>query len=193
MSKAPIFSVFCIDYRYNSMLDDFYTGIGLGFNYFSCSTAGAALCLGYKKYCKSPKGCHECGCDPDNPSIITLKRSVVENLNIALTLKDITDVYLINHEDCGAIRAFLACSGYPNFGENNKKEININEKLLVYAAEFMDKKFPEKKYKLGLIDINGTVAYFSPIHKEWTVVFIGKYEDPQALWYGLNVGDTYKG
>jgi hypothetical protein len=188
--QAPIFSIFCIDYRFDAMLAEFYENVGLEFNYFACSTAGAALCLGYKEYCT--KECHSCGCQPNNPSMITLKRSVVENLNIALTLKDITTIYLINHQDCGAIRAFLSCSNYPNFGEHKNKEISINSKLLVYASEYMATKFPSMKYKLGLIDINGTVAFYNPKEKVWTVVYVGKFSDAKGLWYGLQIGDTYK-
>ena len=80
----------------------------------------ALVCSG--GYIRSLRGC---GCDPTNSSMIILKKSIQENLNIALTLKPITDVYLINHQDCGAIRAFLSCSNYPDFGENNPKEIKI--------------------------------------------------------------------
>lgn len=187
--SAPIFSIFCIDYRFDAMLANFYDGIGLEYNYFACTNAGASLCLGYNKYCVN--SCHNCGCDPNNSSMVTLKRGIIENLNIALTLKDIKDIYLINHQDCGAIRAFLSCSGYPDFGKNNAKEIKINSKLLVYAEEYMKKKQPDKNYILGLIDINGTVAYFDKTTKLWTIIFLGEFHDPKGLWFGLKVNDTY--
>lgn len=185
--ETPVFSISCIDYRFDAMMANFFEGIGLNFNYFSCSTAGASLCLGYKEYCA--KKCYECSCEPNNTSIVTLKRSVIENLNIALTLKDITQVYLLNHQDCGAIRAFLGCANYPDFGQNNKKEIKINTFLLNYAKDYMIKKFPDKEYILCLIDINGTVAtYFC---KKWTVIYIGKFNNSDGLWYGLKLGEKY--
>ena len=233
--SVPVISIFCIDYRFDAMLDVFYKNIGLEYNYYACTTAGSALCLGYKKYCSQQCNCaahdssnfsnknkefaknnkkefvknnkkectgeestgeestgEECGCNPNDSSMVTLKRSIVENINIALSLKDSTEIFMINHQDCGAIRAFLSCSGYPDYGENNKKEIEINSKLLIYAVKYMKKKFPTKKYILGLIDINGTVAYFDAKHKIWTVIYIGKFNEPLGLWYGKRVGDTYK-
>ena len=50
-----------------------------------------------------------------------LKKNLVEKLNIALTLKPIDELFLINHQDCGAIKAFFACSEYP-------KELKIIKK-----------------------------------------------------------------
>jgi hypothetical protein len=186
---SPVFSVFCIDYRFDALMAEFYKEVGLEMNYYACSTAGSALSLGYKQYCTNE--CHSCGCKPNNSSMVTLKRSIVDNLNIALTLSDITTVYLINHQDCGAIRAFLSCSNYPDHGQNKDREISINSKLLAYAAEYMKTKFTGKKYKLGLMDINGTVAFYNPVDRIWTVVYIGNFTDPQGLWSGLQIGDTY--
>lgn len=188
-SKPPIFSIFCIDYRFDAMLAEFYKNTGLEFNYFACSTAGAGLCLGYKEYCQTQ--CQSCGCQPNNISMKILKRSVVENLNIALTLKDIKNIYIVNHQDCGAIRAFLECSGYPDHGEHNRKEIKINSILLTYAVKYMKKTF-NMKYTLGLMDINGTVAFFDIKTKIWKVEYLGEFNDKKGLWYGMSVGETYK-
>ena len=184
-----IFSIFCIDYRFDAMLADFYKNTGSEYNYFACSTAGAGLCLGYKNYCKTL--CHSCGCDPTNPSIKILKHSVVENLNIALTLKEIEDIYIINHQDCGAIRAYLKCSEYPDFGEHRRREIRINSELLTYATKYMKDKFKSMEKTLGLMDINGTMAFYSIKDRIWTVKYIGEFNDESGLWYGMKVGDTY--
>ena len=157
-NKVPIFSIFCIDYRFDAMVADFYQAIGLDFNYFASTVAGGALALGYKKYCNNK--CNDCDrsnestnnkrCDPSNSSMKLLKENLVENLNIALTLKPITEVFLLNHQDCGAVKAFLACSGYPKvLGENNNKELRINTNLLTYANRYMLEKFPDIKYTLG--------------------------------------------
>ena len=122
-----------------------------------------------------------------------LKDNLVENLNIGLTLKPIKTTYLLNHQDCGAIKAFLSCSGYPEtLGKNNPQEIEINAKLLTFANEYMLTKFPNINFKLGLVDINGSVAIYNISKKIWTVEFVGEFNIKEGLWYGLKVGDTYE-
>jgi len=224
-NKEPIFSIFCIDYRFDALVATFYENIGQEYNYFACTSAGGCLSLGYESYCKEIcnshkpcnkpcKPCNKCNecnecnecnkcnecndynkkkCDPDNSSMRLLKLNLVENLKIALTLKDITKVFLLNHQDCGAIKAYLNCSGYPNkLGENNKKEIKINSILLTYAKKYMLKKFPDIEYALGLVDINGSVAIYDICKKTWKVVYVGEFKIKEGLWYGLKVGDIYK-
>lgn len=194
-SNIPIFSIFCIDYRFDAMVATFYENIGKEYNYFACTSAGAALSLGYESYCKNK--CNKCKCyktcDPYNSSMKLLKKNLVENLNIALTLKPINEVYLLNHQDCGAIKAFLACSDYPKtLGEDNKKEIIINSNLLTYASRYMLIKFPNISYTLGFIDINGSVATYNIYIKTWTIIYVGEFNDKNGTWYGMKVGDTYK-
>lgn len=88
-----------------------------------------------------------------------LKESIIKNIDISLSLDDIKTIYMINHQDCGAIKAYLECSGYPKtLGENNKKDIKVNTQLLMIAEKYIKCKYPNIKQKLGLIDINGTVA-----------------------------------
>lgn len=195
--KSPSFSIFCIDYRFDALVADFYEGIGKDFDYYACTVAGGAMPLGYAKYCI--KNCNSCGknkkesCDPSNTSMKLLKKNLVENLNIALTLNPITEVFLLNHQDCGATKEFLACSGYPQtLGENNLKEIKINSKLLSYANEYMLKYFPKMKYVLGFVDINGSVASYNVSKKLWTVIFVGEYKIKEGTWYNMKVGDTLK-
>jgi hypothetical protein len=105
-------------------------------------------------------------------------------LEIALTLQPIQQIYLLNHQDCGAIKAYLGCSGYPTtLGANNAKEIEINQDILNYAKKYMSKKFKGKTITLGLIDTNGTVAEYNTTTKKWTIVFTGAGTEPLGLWY----------
>ena len=196
-NKIPIFSIFCIDYIFDAMVATFYEGIGKEYNYFACTVAGGALPLGYKPYCKND--CGKCNnksgksCNPSNLSMKLLKKNLVENLNIALTLKPITETYLLNHQDCGAIKAFLPCSDYPQtLGANNAKEIQINTRLLTFANKYMESKFPKIKFTLGLVDINGTVATLNPNTKSWIIVYVGEFNNGEGLWYGMKVNDVYK-
>ena len=206
MERIPSFNLCCIDYRYDALATQYFKDTENEFNYFLNTTAGSALCLGYKEYCI--KNCFhpnkhnikydscKCNnktkedqiiqsCNPENKDMKLLKDSVKKNLEISISLKQVTEVYLLNHQDCGAIKAYLSCSGYPNYlGENNAKEIEINTFLLNYASEYIYKKFPHiQNIKLGLIDINGTVANF--IDNEWIITYIGIGINPLGLWYGL--------
>ena len=215
MSHNPlIFSIFCIDYRFDAYIATFYENINQEFNYFACTGAGGALSLGYRKYCSEKckpcdpnniynfyNKCNHCNpcnpsklsCNPNDSTMELFKTNFVENLNVALTLRPINEVYLLNHQDCGAIKAFLPCSGYPNIlGENNKKEIEINSNLLAYAKEYMLHKFPDKKIVMGLVDINGSVAIYDIPLKLWYVVYVGEFNLTEGLWYGLKADDVYK-
>ena len=202
--STQIFSIFCIDYRFDALVADFYEGIGKDFSYYANTNAGGALSLGYEKYCKNlcipcdeSNGIHKTNkkacCEPSNPSMKLLKNSIVENLKIALTISTIPEIYLLNHQDCGAIKAYLACSGFPKIlGENNLKEIKINSNLLVYAKKYMKKIFSDKKYIMGFVDINGSVATYDSCKKIWTIIYVGQYKDPKGTWYGMSKDSIYK-
>ena len=194
MSIPPIFSIFCIEYRYDSLNTQYFKKLGIEYNYYQATTAGAALALGYEDYCNKlyngkcdgecDKKCKK-NCNPNNSDIKLLKDGLKKNLDIALSLSNITEIYLVNHQDCGAFKAFLDCSGYPKtLGDNNKKEININTCIMIYSYNYIKKHFPQiKKIKLGLIDVNGSVADLNLKTKEWNVVFTGIGINPLGLWY----------
>jgi hypothetical protein len=183
MTQVPIYSVFCIDFRYDTLTADYFDAIGL--QNFAATAAGAALPLGYKCSCSCL--CTEGSCNPSNKDMTLLRDNLVKNLEIALTLQPITDIYLLNHQDCGAIKAFLGCSGYPlTFGSDNEKEIQINASILTYAQRYMKKKFPSKTIRLSLIDINGSVATYNIVTKKWTKVYTGSGTNPLGLWYNYS-------
>lgn len=199
-SFPPIFVTYCIDYRFNALTAEFLDEIGYEKSYYVCSSAGAALSLGYEKSCENIKK-NDCRCDnrnhqntdccPGFESLKVLKKSFVTNLQIALTLKPINTIYLINHQDCGAIRAFLPCSGYPKVEQDKKnKEICINAKILTYANEYVKRKFENFQVILGLIDSNGSVADYDTVTKKWVIIYVGTQNNNTALWYGYNVGDV---
>ena len=121
-----------------------------------------------------------------SPSQTTLadhfRKYIMKNIDIALSLDTIKTIYMINHQDCGAIKAYLECSGYPEtLGENNEKDIKINTQILLIAEKYIKCKYPNIKPRLGLIDINGTVANL--VDGKWFVIYKGPGTNPLGLWY----------
>ncbi len=191
--KKTYFNIFCIDKRFDLLTAEYFQLAGFIDNYYLGTTAGSALPLGYQEYCSEICNCN-CvhnniisSCDPLNLDMQLLKDSLLKNIEIALTLDDIKEIYLLNHQDCGAIRAFLSCSGYPQIlGENNPLEIKINTDLLLLAKANINSKFPNIKVRLGLIDTNGSVADFNEKFYSWNLVYRGLGVDPLGLWYNYN-------
>jgi hypothetical protein len=190
-SATPIFATYCIDYRYDALSSNFLKAIGYANSYYLATNAGASLPLGYKKTCKSGVENKSGTCCPGIDAMNILKNSLVTNLDIALTLKPITVVYLLNHQDCGAIRAFLPCSGYPAVGEQNKKkEICINAGILTSAQKYVKKNFKNMEIPLGLIDSNGTVGDYNVKTKKWSIIYVGSGKNKDGLWYRRKKGET---
>ena len=179
----PLFVMSCIDFRYNNLTGDFFKRIGQANNYYEAAVAGAgALPYGYSCYCKCK--CCKKGCNPCNPTMELFKKNLDENLKIAQSLSTIQTLYLLSHQDCGAMQAFLACSGYPKtLGEDNAKEIQIYADLLTFAKQYANKTFPNLPVRLGVIDINGTVYDYNTTTKKWTLVSKGPGMDPKGLWW----------
>jgi hypothetical protein len=193
MEKIGICSM-CIDKRYD-LLTSSYLNTNIG-DYYLIATAGSALCVGYNDFCKKVCNCpcnrnvnsnnSNKSCDPANPDMEILKASFIKNIDISLSLDELKEIYLLNHQDCGAIKAYLECSGYPqNLGENNSMEIKIHTDLLLYAEEYLRTKYPDIRVRLGLIDINGTVCDYDQTFSSWKLIYRGAGFNPKALWYGL--------
>ena len=188
-SEKTYFNVFCIDKRFDFLSSEYFKAVGFTSNYYLGTTAGAGLPLGYSQYCTEICNC-DCNllgdCNPFNADMLLLKESLIKNIDISLTLDSIKEIYLLNHQDCGAIKAFLGCSGYPVIpGTNNTLEIKINTDLLFFAYEQLKLKYPEISCRLGLMDLNGSVADYDIKYNSWNLVYRGPGTDPRALWFGL--------
>ena len=181
MSKVFL-TIFCIDKRFDYLSAKFFESTNDN-NYYLLTTAGSSLCLGYEKYPKN-----DCDCGMTNEDDMNLlKDSIVKNIKIASSLDNLEEVYLLNHQDCGAIKAYLNFTNYPkNVGDDNTSEIKINTELLLYAKEYILKNISKiQDVKLALIDINGTVAEYDLKYCSWKLKYRGPGNDPNGLWYGL--------
>jgi hypothetical protein len=201
MTNRLNLSLFCIDFRFDYFTTEYFDSIGQRDNYFAVTTAGSSLCLGYTDYvnkicnCKQieNKCCLGKNCssndwtNPYNYDMELLKKSVTKNIEIALQVREFDSVYIINHQDCGAFKAYLSCSGYPNvLGENNALEIKINTEMLLFAQEYIKTNFPNIiNIRLGLIDINGSIADYNFKYNTWELQYRGPGTNPLGLWFGL--------
>lgn len=187
------FNVFCIDKRFDNLTAEYYSAVGFKSNYYVGTTGGGGLPYGYSQYCSEICNCHcdtqnsnGSSCDPLNPDMLLLRDSLTKNIDISLTLDSIKEIYLLNHQDCGAIKAYLGCSGIPEIpGTNNTLEIKINTDLLLFAYDYSKSKFPDISCRLGLMDLNGTVADYDIKYNSWYLVYRGQGTDPNGLWFGL--------
>lgn len=197
--KCAFVNVFCIDKRYDVLTTQYYNYKGFNErtkNYYLITTAGSSLCLGYSGICTQvcTPNCKTCTappctappCDPLNPDMQLLKKSLVKNIDIALSLDPHCEYYLLNHQDCGAMKAYISCTGYPTtLGSDNELEIRINEQVLTFAAQYIKNRYPETHVRLGLIDTNGTVCDFNPKFRTWVLQYVGPGVDPRGLWFGV--------
>jgi carbonic anhydrase len=189
MSVPPVFCVACIDYRFDAMTAEFFKAVGREYDFFLSTAAGGALALS--------SGAMLTATYQSSNVLELLKASLTTNLDIALTLQPIRDLFLMNHQDCGAMKAFLECSGYPNYlGENNKRELEVQGEVLAHAYQEVAARYPYKRIFLTLIDINGSVAQYNIEENSWTILHVGTRvgegaNDSRGLWFGLQQGETY--
>ena len=92
-----------------------------------------------------------------------MKKSFVTNLKIAITYKPIEIIYLLNHQDCGAIGGILYHAVVIQL-----KMKPISKRKFVSMLNVTSKKI--QKNILVLIDATGTVANCNSKNKRWTIV-----------------------
>ena len=174
------FVINCIDYRYDDLISQYFNAIGENSNYYNATTAGACLPISYNSYCHKYKS----GCTHSfKKTNDVLKRGLYTNLSISQQLSDLDIIYLIDHQDCGAYKTFLPKSGYPQeLGENNRKEKLIHKRALLLAKSKLRRRV-SNKIRLGLIDVNGSVAYLNSKTGEWKVEYTGPGTNPKGLWW----------
>jgi len=167
--SSPIYVIHCFEPIFNKLLTDF---LNKKFDlYYTDIVPGAGTCCGYSNFCKSK------GNNPYNSIIENFIENIMLNINLAMSLNDFKDIYLINHQNCKVMKTFLA----ENY--NQKKEIEINSEILEYAINYLSNKFPNHTIHAGLIDINGTIANYYSYTKVWHIVHRGFGKDKKGLWY----------
>ena len=174
------FVVNCIDYRYDDLVAQYFNAIGENSNYYNATTAGACLPISYDEYCRKYRsGCTHSFIKTND----ILEEGLYTNLSISQQLSDLDTIYLIDHQDCAFFKLTLPKSGYPKeLGENNRREKLIHKRALELAKTKLRKRI-SNKIRLGLIDINGSVAYLNPKTGNWKVEYTGPGTNPKGLWW----------
>ena len=76
-----VFTIFCIDKRFDYLSYEYINHIRLKFIYYLVTSAGSTLSLGYNTFCTN-----YCNCESNyNPDMELLKNSIIKNLDISMT------------------------------------------------------------------------------------------------------------
>lgn len=97
----------CIDFRFQPTIDKFLAKHKLNGNCDRIGIAGGAKKIG----------------------------EVFEELNTSETLHSVKDIYLVNHQDCGAYG--------PQVAENAEKELETHTNDLLQAKKILNEKYPD--------------------------------------------------
>jgi len=181
------FVISCIDYRYPDYLTQFLNSYcGLNQQYYLGTVAGASLPISYSAYCRNYGG--GCTCKSWCTNNL-LKTGVLTNVDISMQLSTtIDEIFIINHQDCGAFKTFLPASGYPKeLGKDNTLEIKIQQQSMFLTQTMLQKRYYpywnryyDPQISLFLMDINGSVARYE--NEEWKVIFYGPGNDARGWW-----------
>lgn len=109
--KKNVLVIGCIDLRLTDNLVAFLQHDNLNNRYDHFALAGASLCASHLKEYPFNKAGKQLG---------HWKTCLFDHLQIAIDLHDIRDVYIVEHEDCGAYKAFLKEGDFKNYKEEEK-------------------------------------------------------------------------
>ena len=101
LPRKNILVIGCIDLRLTDNLVHFLHFDNLQNRYDHFTLAGASL------LCTRKRGLFKKGAFKDYPSLRHAKRVLLDHVQIAKDLHHIEDVYIVEHEDCGAYEQFL--------------------------------------------------------------------------------------
>ena len=191
---APIVSVLaCIDFRYSKYLTRVMKNLGHASSYFEIKAAGASFPF-YYDYLETRD---ECQCVKQHEKTIgAIAAGALANLDTALNFITQSTLYIIDHQDCAAFKAYTACTGkscinYPSqpssSQESKDRELYIHAEALVGAKSVLSKSVRYTVIILGIIDQAGAFGVYDENTKLWSVQVSGESFDPHALFSKNNV------
>ncbi len=147
--KKNVLVISCIDLRLTDNLLEFLHFDNLINRYDHVAMAGASLCGSYKK-----------NQDKFHPEAVKKYKSIphwenalMDHVQIAYDLHDIGDIYIVEHEDCGAYKKFLKQGEV----KDRKKEMHLHKKYADDLTEKIRAKLPALNVHSFILDLRGNV------------------------------------
>ncbi len=168
LPKKNVLVISCIDLRLTDNLLNFlhYDNLTNRYDHFALAgTSLTALASSNKEHFK-PKVLE------DFKKFKHWKKSLDEHIEIARTLHDIRDIYIVEHADCGAYKEFLTSEKL----EQDEKKCHEEFAMLlandIHKNEYTAYKEGKKDlyYNISVhcffIDLRGNVSHFESLHKD---------------------------
>jgi carbonic anhydrase len=185
----PVVSVLaCIDYRYTKFLDRVMRRLGHASNYFDVRCAGASFPLYFQDHQRRP----ECSClDEHAQTIDVLAKGAIANLRTAANLVSHSMLYIIDHQDCGAFKAFMdrggrECLAYPpqpSASQASKEhELSIHRDALMAAKVILSKESMWADIVVGVVDRAGAYGIYDETSDAWYISVPAIAFDAKALF-----------
>lgn len=133
--RKNVLVISCIDLRLTDNLLKFLNAENLANRYDHISLAGAALC---SEGNKQPKDSPYKYVKEFKPDAKDWKKFILRHVELAVMLHQVTDVYIVEHDDCGAYENFL--QQQPNVSLKDNTECHH------YFAETLSEQIKKQKY-----------------------------------------------
>ncbi|WP_138475554.1 hypothetical protein [Dyadobacter bucti] len=167
LPKKNVLVISCIDLRLTDNLLNFLHFDNLTNRYDHFALAGTSLCTTIETNRKHfiPKMLS------DNGNFEHWRKTLFDHLELARTLHDIRDVYIVEHADCGAYKAFLTEKKLKEDEKKCHKEFAVSLAKEIHEKEYTAFKEGEEDayYNINVhcffIDLRGNVSYLESLHK----------------------------
>lgn len=150
LPKKNIITISCIDLRLNEEVLNFLHFDNLTNRYDIFALAGTSVTAGATRPEHRPLFDEQTLEDYD--SFAHWKKALYEHIQIAITLHEIEDVYIIEHQDCGAYKTFLKDASF----SSPEEETACHKKFAVALSKEIQEKF-KLNVHCFMIDIRGNV------------------------------------
>ena len=152
LPKKNILLISCIDLRLTDNILHFLQFDNLTNRYDHVALAGTSLSMGATRDEHAKLFTPDVHDETKFNSFKHWKQWLYDHIQIASDLHSIADVYIIEHEDCGAYRAFLNDANFPTWED----EVNCHKKFATALSKDI-----RAQHKLNvhcfMIDIRGNV------------------------------------
>ena len=151
LPRKNIIAVSCIDLRLTDELLNFLHFDNLTNRYDHFALAGTSVSIGATR--EEHRALFKEDMLNDFDSFKHWKKTLYEHIQIAIDLHQIADVYIIEHEDCGAYRTFLKDGDFTT----PEDEIKCHKEFAVALSKEIRDEYNKLNVHCFMIDIRGNV------------------------------------